>query len=121
MAHPQLEDIVHRRHVTGKAPECIADVAVRINEARQHITTVGIDLKFSGGWARLSTDWHTRVANRPNFSDAIAFNHNIHRANGRCTGAIDDCCTSDHQPVVGPLADACFTRAGNKGEFGDGA
>ncbi len=87
VAHPQLEDVLR-----GRALLEAADVAVHVDEARQHVVArevdllaVRLELRALGG-----VDGHSGKADVADVRDAVALDHDVHRAEGRRPRAVDE-------------------------------
>ena len=101
VTHPQLVHVVHRHALT------VLDrvlVRMHVDEAGQQVFAVEVDLACAGSRPGLGSDGHTRVSNRPDVGDAIAFHNHVHRAERRCTRPVDDRRPPQDQAVVGSLA-----------------
>jgi hypothetical protein len=85
---------------------------VHVDKTRQHVHARGVDLVI--GIARFAIRLHrqSRPTGLAHLRDAVVFDHDVHRAERRTAGAVDDRGAADHHLLVGAKALAGLARRG---------
>ena len=94
-------------------------MAVHVDEAGQHVVTAEVHLVTTLAQLRppFLVDRHARIADVLDVDDAVAFDHDVDRADWRCAGAADQGRAAQDQLLVGAFALAAIGRGGH-GERG---
>ncbi len=102
VGHPQLERVLGLGRLRRTA-----HMHVQVHKTRQQIHARAVDLVLRGGWT-IRAQRHAWCAGTPNGCDAIVLDDDVHRAERRRSGAVDDHDAANHQcleradPFIGP-------------------
>jgi len=101
MRHPQLGHVFERRALPRINR---VRMPMHIDEARQDIHSVRIDLSCARRWPTYRTDGQTWITDALDLHDPVAFNHDIHGPSRRCARPFDHDGAADYQSLIWPFA-----------------
>jgi hypothetical protein len=115
VTEPQLVHVLGRRALL-----LAADVAVQVDQARQHVVAGEIELAAAGLQRRaiLGLDRRAGAADQLDLGDAIALDHQVDRPEGGAAGAVDQDHAAQDQLRLRSIAFGARRRGRNRGERG---